>query len=72
MLYLEVPDATTMLAETGIYDVIYEHCSYFGAPALQALVNRCGLEVLDVRSTFGRSVPVGRGSSRRAWRSGSA
>lgn len=53
VLYLEVPDATTMLAETGIYDVIYEHCSYFGAPALQALVNRCGLEVLDVRSTFG-------------------
>lgn len=53
VLYLEVPDATTMLNETGIYDLIYEHCTYFGAPALLALVNRCGLEVLDVRTTFG-------------------
>ncbi len=53
VLYLEVPDATAMLTDGGIYDVIYEHCSYFGAPALQALVARCGLSVLDVRTTFG-------------------
>lgn len=65
VLYLEVPDATTMLTETGIYDVIYEHCSYFGAPALQALVRRCGLDVVDVRTSFGGqylSVEAARGA----------
>lgn len=53
VLYLEVPDASTMLRDAGIYDLIYEHCSYFSAPALRALVERCGLAVVDSRTEFG-------------------
>ncbi len=52
-IYLEVPDATTMLTTGGIYDVIYEHCSYFGAPAMTALLDRTGLSAIDIRREFG-------------------
>lgn len=53
VLYVEVPDAATMLRDGGVYDVIYEHYGYFGAPALRALLERGGLRILDVRQEFG-------------------
>lgn len=53
VLYLEVPDATSMLENSAIYDVIYEHCNYFGAPAMAALVESADLRMVDCRTGFG-------------------
>ncbi|MFV0317409.1 MAG: class I SAM-dependent methyltransferase [Microthrixaceae bacterium] len=53
VLYMEVPDATSMLENSAIYDVIYEHCHYFGAPAMAALVKDSGLRLVDWRTGFG-------------------
>ena len=53
VIYLEVPDGAFVLGDSGLWDVIYPHVSYFTAPSLRALADRCGFEVLDVRSDFG-------------------
>lgn len=53
IVYVEVPDAATMLRDGGVYDVIYEHCGYYGAPALRALLENGGLQVLQERHEFG-------------------
>jgi hypothetical protein len=53
VIYVEVPDATSMLTDVRIYDVIYEHCSYFAASALHALMARAGLQPVATRTEFG-------------------
>ena len=53
VLYVEVPSAEYMLRNRSIWDVIYEHCSYFTAPALASLLRDCGFEVRDVGTSFG-------------------
>ena len=52
-LYFEVPDGEYMLREAATWDVIYEHVSYFTAPALTRLFEDFGFGTLDVGSTFG-------------------
>ncbi len=41
-VYVEVPDATYTFRDLGIWDLIYEHCSYFSTPAMDALLRRTG------------------------------
>jgi len=41
-LYLEVPNGAWILQELRVWDVIYEHCSYFTGPALRQLATRTG------------------------------
>lgn len=50
--YFEVPDGGYMLREVAIWDVIYEHASYFTAPALERLFAVRGLGALDLGSAF--------------------
>lgn len=52
-VYFEMPDGAYMLRETAIWDVIYEHVSYFTPPALQGLFASAGLGTLDLGSSFG-------------------
>jgi len=52
-LFIEAPDADYMLARTALWDIIYEHFSYFGRASLTRLFQDAGFEVLDVYSTFG-------------------
>lgn len=52
-LYLEVPDATYMMETPAIWDLIYEHVSYFARPSLEYLVRSAGFDVTDVGRTFG-------------------
>jgi SAM-dependent methyltransferase len=52
-LYFEVPDGGYMLRETACWDLIYEHVSYFTAPAIRQLFEEQGFGVLDVGSSFG-------------------
>lgn len=52
-VYFEVPDATYMLSQRAVWDLIYEHRSYFAAPTLSTLFRRHGFDVVDVDRTFG-------------------
>ncbi len=43
-LYIEVPNGLWTLRDLGVWDVIYEHCSYFTPGALRALMAQAGAE----------------------------
>lgn len=53
ILYVEVPAGEYMLESVGVWDVIYEHCSFFTAPALTRLLEESGFQVLDVGTDYG-------------------
>ena len=52
-IYLEVPNGEFVLSDSGLWDVIYPHVSYFTAPSLRMLAERCGIDVLVMRLDFG-------------------
>jgi len=45
ILFFQVPDAERILDEGAFWDIYYEHCSYFTAPALAGLFRRAGFAV---------------------------
>lgn len=51
-VFFEVPDARYTLADLGVWDLLYEHCSYFTKESLTHLFESSGFEVLDVRRMF--------------------
>ena len=53
VFYFEVPNALYTLRDLGIWDLIYEHVSYFTPPSLRAAVEAAGFELLDAGSSFG-------------------
>lgn len=52
-VFFEVPNALWVLENGSIWDVLYEHHTYFTLPALQWVFRQAGFEALDVRQTFG-------------------
>ncbi len=54
VLYFEVPNVEFILRDISVWDIIYEHCSYFGICSIDYLFKSCGFDVLDVAETFGR------------------
>jgi hypothetical protein len=52
IVFFEVPNGTATVRDLAIWDIIYEHCSYFTAPSLRRLFERTGFAVLDLRETF--------------------
>ena len=53
VVFFEVPNALFTLRDLGIWDLIYEHCSYFSARSLSRLFMSCGFDVLNVSEAFG-------------------
>lgn len=53
VIYFEVPNALFTLRDFGVWDLIYEHCSYFSAASLRRLFATSGFRVLDVREVYG-------------------
>ena len=53
VVYVEVPNALFTLRDLAIWDLIYEHCSYFTPSSLTYLFRRAGFEVLRVGEAFG-------------------
>lgn len=53
VLFLEVPNAACIFRESRIWDVIYEHCSYFTPQSLHAALTRAGFKVQRIEETFG-------------------
>jgi len=47
IVFFEVPDAERVLVEGAVWDIYYEHCSYFTADSLSILFEREGFAVLD-------------------------
>jgi SAM-dependent methyltransferase len=52
--YFEVPNAMFTLRERGIWDIIYEHSSYFTPQSIRCLFAGAGFKVLNVQEAFGR------------------
>lgn len=52
-VFFEVPNGLFTLRDFGIWDLIYEHCSYFTASSLTAAFARAGFAVEAVAETFG-------------------
>ena len=53
VVFTEVPNADFMLAHTALWDVIYEHYSYFGQRSLSRLFSDQGFRILRLDTTFG-------------------
>jgi hypothetical protein len=51
-VFFEVPDALYTLRDLGIWDIIYEHCSYFSRPSLARLFEQNGFGVQRLASVF--------------------
>lgn len=52
-VFFETPCVEWILSNAVIWDVFYEHCSYFTAGSLRTTFERAGFDVRSVRHTFG-------------------
>jgi SAM-dependent methyltransferase len=52
VVFVEVPNLSYILHDTAIWDIIYEHYSYFSAFSLANLFNSNGFNVLNVAEAF--------------------
>ncbi|MGH7600559.1 MAG: class I SAM-dependent methyltransferase [bacterium] len=52
VVFFEVPNALFTLRDLAIWDIIYEHCSYFSAPAFFRLFAASGFEVKQITEIF--------------------
>lgn len=53
VFYFEVPNALYTLRDLGIWDLIYEHVSYFTPRSLRVAFEAAGFEAIDAGSAFG-------------------
>ena len=53
IFYVEVPNALYTLRDMGIWDLIYEHVSYFTSNSLRAVMRDAGFEILNEGECFG-------------------
>jgi len=53
LLFFEVPNARYILEQTAVWDVIYEHCSFFTPDSLKALFTRSGFAPAGVAERYG-------------------
>ena len=47
-VFFEVPNVAFILQDLGIWDIIYEHCSYFSSNSLAFLFRSCGFDILSL------------------------
>lgn len=51
-VFFEVPNALFTLKDLAIWDIIYEHCSYYSKYSLEHLFARCGFHVNDIYEAY--------------------
>ena len=51
-VFFEVPNALFILRDLSVWDIIYEHCSYFSPPSLVQCFRAAGFHVVCVREEF--------------------
>ncbi len=52
VVFMEVPDVGFMLGQSAVWDIIYEHCSYFCPRSLDRVFTRCGFQVVRIESEY--------------------
>lgn len=52
LVFFEVPNVMFTLRDLGIWDLIYEHCSYFSRNSLAHLFNTQGFEVINQTEVY--------------------
>lgn len=52
VVYFEVPNALYSLEHMGLWDIIYEHCSYFTSESLANLFLRAGFEPIEITERY--------------------
>ena len=52
VLFFEVPNALYTIERLGIWDIIYEHCSYFTPISLRSIFELAGFEVIALDDAF--------------------
>lgn len=52
ILFFEVPNIDYTLKDLGIWDLIYEHRSFFGRNSLACLFNSCGFSICNLIETY--------------------
>jgi SAM-dependent methyltransferase len=52
-VFCEVPNGLFTVRDGGIWDIIYEHCSYFTSPSLTRVFIEAGYRVAQVAEVFG-------------------
>ncbi|GAB63294.1 MAG: methyltransferase domain-containing protein [Candidatus Jettenia sp.] len=53
ILYFEVPNILLILKDLSVWDIIYEHCSYFGAASLERVFNLSKFDTIKLFESFG-------------------
>lgn len=53
IFYFEVPNGTHLYRTAGVWDVLYEHVSYFCAASLRVALEKSGFRVLNLYADFG-------------------
>jgi len=52
VVFFEVPNVLYTLRDLGIWDIIYEHCSYFASSSLARVFAGAGFKVLDLYDAY--------------------
>jgi hypothetical protein len=52
IIFFEVPNALYTLKDLGIWDLIYEHCSYFSPTSLRTAFSNSGFEIVNETEAF--------------------
>ena len=52
VVFFEVPNVMYTLKDLGIWDLIYEHCSYFSAPSLREVFRSSGFAVQELHELY--------------------
>jgi SAM-dependent methyltransferase len=53
VVFFDVPNMLFMLRELDIWNIFYEHCSYFGPSSLARVFMACGFNICNITETFG-------------------
>jgi SAM-dependent methyltransferase len=51
-VFFEVPNVLFILRRLSVWDIIYEHCSYFSEASLRYIFQACGFEVSSIYETY--------------------
>ena len=51
-MFFEVPNVLFILRDLSIWDIIYEHCSYFSVGSLAYIFAQCGFDVYHLDKTY--------------------
>lgn len=52
VLYFEVPNIRFIVKDVSVWDIIYEHCSYFGKESLARVFSESGFDVQRIEEVF--------------------